>query len=118
MSFELCSSLAIVYKAGAGANSSAASSNAILSSFYNFAAAKVNTLTRKDWLAVSMAILTNFKEIIGDTISDYAAMKVINYDMNGYTSRLEAQTMLDVLRDNASSNIDALKEIEVQEVMF
>ena len=30
-------------------------------------------------------------------------MKIINYDMSGYTSRVEAQTMLDVLKDNINN---------------
>ena len=44
-------------------------------------------------------------------------MKIINYDMSGYTSRQEASQMLNVLHDNFSRNLAMLKDDNVKEVM-
>jgi hypothetical protein len=117
MSWTLCTSGAIVKKAGINANSTAVASNALLVNFYDEAEAIVNTLTRKDWVANYSNVTTNFQKILASAVSSKAAMMVISYDMSGYTSRLEAQTMLDVLRDDFIQNIDSLKDEKNKEVM-
>jgi len=43
-----------------------------------------------------------------------AAIDVINYDMSGYTSRTEAQTMVDILNDKANTTIKDLREKGLQ----
>jgi len=115
MSFGLCSSWAIIRKAGANASSTATASSALLAEFYDEALASINSFTRKDW--TDGTIGTAFSDILTDTISDLAGMKVITYDMSGYTSRLEAQTMLDVMRDNVIRNLDVLKDEKHKEVI-
>ena len=42
------------------------------------------------------------------------AMKAIMQDMSGFTSRVEAQTMLDVLRDAAANAIKSMEDKNVQ----
>lgn len=117
MSFTLTSSGAIVSKAGANVNSTAAASGALIKLWCDQAEAAVNAATRKDWVAGYAGVTANFKGILDDVASDMAAMKLINYDMSGYTSRLEATTMLDVLRDNIIRNIEILKDDKNKEVM-
>jgi len=117
MGWTLTTSGAATLKAGQGANTSLCASGAALLIFANQAEAQVNTLTRKDWVADYANVTANFKEILSDVTSDVIAMKIINYDMSGYTSRQEATTMLDVLRDNISKNIEVLKDQKYKEVM-
>jgi hypothetical protein len=120
MSWELCTSGQAIAKAGANANVNiiGLSGVTIIGKFYDEAAASVNTISRRDWLALSGATTANFKAVIADLISDIVAMKIINYDMSGYTSRLEAQTMLDVIRDNVMRNIDSIKDDKNKEKML
>jgi hypothetical protein len=117
MSWNFCTSGAVIHKAGTGASSAIVLSGAILQEWYDQAEAQLCAATRYDWVTNSGAVLTNFKGIIGDAISDLCAMKIINYDMSGYTSRMEAQTMLDVLRDDYLRCVEVLKDDKNKEKM-
>jgi len=115
MSFNLTTSYAILNKAGTGANSTAASSAIILAKFCDEAEATFCGRTRKDW--VTNAATANFLGMIDDAVSDLAAIKLISYDMSGYTSRSEAQTMLDVLKDNSNQIIKQLEEEKNRDII-
>ena len=117
MSWTLSVSGHAIMKAGNGANENLTLSGSVLDTWSDQAEGKLNAMTRKDWVADYADVSTNFQGILDDTISDMVAMKIINYDMSGYTSRLEAQTMLDVLRDNIAKNIEILKEQKHKEEM-
>lgn len=118
MSWTFTTSGAAIAKAGYGANAVVILNSTILNKWCEQAEGALATNTRYDWVANSGAIGTNFKPILDDTISDMIAMKIINYDMGGYTSRSEAQTMLDVLNDNKNKNIAVLKEEKSKEKMI
>ena len=118
MSFTLCSSFAIIRKAGLNANSTIVASGSILSDFCDEAEATINAITRQDWVADYGSVGTNYKAILADTTSSMAAMKIIPYDMSGFTSRYEAQTMLDVLKDNIDRNLAVLKDQKIKEKMI
>lgn len=117
MSFTLCTSGAAVYKAGANADPNATSSGAILAEWSDEVEGTICTITRRDWVTDWTSLEANYKPILSDLASDLIAMKIINYNMEGYTGLNEASTMLDVLRDNANRNLDILKLSENQEVL-
>lgn len=117
MSFTLTTSGAIIRKAGDGANSTIVASEAALQNWCDQAEAQLNTICRFDWVTNFATIGAEFKNILDDVASDIAAMKVISYDMSGYRSRLEAQILLDVTRDNISRNIEVLKDEKYKEKM-
>ena len=114
MSWNLTTSGACISKAGANANISGGA----LAKWCDQAEASVNSITRRDWISLSGNTLVNFKDVLDDVVSDMVAMKIINYDMSGYTSREEAQTMLDVMRDNIIRNLEALKDDKNKEKMI
>jgi len=118
MAWTLSTSGACIIKAGTNANSAITASGAALSKWSDEAEGTLNALTRKDWVADYASIKANFKPALDDAVSDIIAIRIINYDMSGYTSRLEAQTMLDVIKDNLNRNLDALKDQKNQEKMF
>lgn len=120
MSFNLTTSGACIAKAGKGANVmfSQLSGATILANWCDQAEADLNAITRRDWISLSGSTLTNFKGILDDLTSDMVAMKIVNYDMGGYTSRLEGATILDVMRDNINRNLEALKNDNIKEVMI
>lgn len=109
MTWTLCSSFAIISKAGANANSTAIASSALLADFQAKSEQTFCALTRRDWISDYADVETNLKEAVADAVSDLAAMKVVTYDMSPYTSRQEAQTMLDVMRDNMLRIVEQLK---------
>ena len=56
--------------------------------------------TRKDWVTDYANVSTHIKGAISDAVSDAIGIKLITADQSGFTSRAEAQTMLDVLDNN------------------
>ncbi len=116
MAWTLTTLSGALYKAGA--NASLGCSGAMLEKFSDQAEGSINAITRRDWVALSGSTAANFRGILDDTASDMIAMKIINFDMSGFTSRQEAQTMLDVLRDNITRNLDALKDEKNKEKML
>jgi len=110
MSFTLCTSGAIVTKAGANVSSTAAASAAILEQFCDEAEGRICAETRYDWVANIGSIGTNFKPALADACSSLAAVKLIAYDMSGYTGRGEAEDMININFDLAQKALKFLTE--------
>ncbi len=115
MSWTLSTSAACIVKAGLNANSTIVASAAVLTKWSDQAEGFIVATTRKDWVADYGSVITNAKPILDDVTSSIVAMDIINYDMAGYTSRLESQTMLDVLSDGITRGLKYLEERKVQE---
>lgn len=103
----LCSSGAVVLKAGANA---AQLTETQYTQLINQAEAYINTKTRINWNDIYTTLSGAVALILEDAASSHAAMGVINYDMSGFTSRSEAQTMLDVNYTRVTDAIAELKE--------
>jgi hypothetical protein len=117
MSWTLCTSGAAIAKAGKDANATITASGATLAEWSNEAEGFIASQTREDWVAHIASVGTNLKGALADCASDIVAMKIINYDLSGYPSRITAETMLDVLRDNVQRNIDNLSEDKTRKFM-
>jgi len=79
--------------------------------------ALVNSATRKDWSGAYATLSPNVKYILEMTTSAKAGMVIISFDMSGYSSRIEAETMLDVLKDEYKIGIKELNDIRTQDFM-
>jgi len=103
---------AVILKAGANVSSS-------LTTEYDdwilMAESAINSLTRYNWTDAYAGLNADVQKVLDDAASCYAAMYAINYDMSGYTSRTEAETMLDLLRDMFNRLIKQLEEIKHQD---
>ncbi len=117
MSFKLCSSEAIIRKAGLNANSAIVASGAALSDWSTQAEGWINSETRVDWVTDIGNVGTEFKGALAEACAAIAANEVIAYDMSGFTSRFEAVTKLNVNDRTARLNIAFLKKVEHQETM-
>jgi len=116
MSWTLTTSGAAIVKSGANHSTALDTEGAgILQDWSDQVEATLSALTRYDWISNYATLTPILREILGDTASDMIATKIINYDMSGYTSRSEAQTMLDVIRDNLVRNLEALKDTTIRE---
>lgn len=103
-------------KAGAGA-SATANVEAYINDFMTQAESTINTMTRKNWSDVYSGLNVDVKGILKEAASNLAAMYVIQFDMSGFTSRSEAETMLDVLRDAFLRAVSLLRDIKQQTFM-
>lgn len=106
----MCTSYAVMRKAGVNANTSLTGSAAWMESFINQAEGFINSATKVDYLGSWSSLSSGAKYILEDTASSLAAIPVINYDMSGYTTIPTAVAMQNVLWAVASRNISLLKE--------
>lgn len=57
----------------------------------------IMTASREDWVANYAKLDSKIKLILEDFVSNWAAIEAIKYDMSGYTSRIEAEDIINVL---------------------
>lgn len=108
-----CTTLEVQRKAGAGA-SATANVEAYINDYVAQAEAQINGLCRFNWSDVYSSLDTDKKAILKEVASNIAAIYVISYDMSGYTSRTEAEDMINVLRDSLLRGLSILKDKKVQ----
>ena len=113
MSFTLCTSGQIVMKAGANVNSDAAISGLLLSAFSDQAEGTINSMSREDWVTNYSGLNANSRQILNEIASNLGAIYLIAYDMSGYTSRGEAESMITVLRDAVLRGMSLIRDKKV-----
>jgi len=99
----------IKYKAGANASATAVA-EAYLQSFIDQVQGYINTYTRVNYTDTYDSLNVDVKYLLTEVASNLAAIYVINYDMSGYTSRSEAESMIDTLRDGAMRGLALLRD--------
>ena len=115
MSFNYCTSTAILRAAGSNLNTTVSASQAIIAQFCDSAERYVNQATRYNWSAVSTSILTNYPWFAPtDAIINLAAIDCINYDIDA-VGRATAEDRINVLYDKAMKSIELLKKIKTPE---
>ena len=102
----------VAFKAGANHDNTMPENSWI--SFISGAEAVINNATRKNWNKTYANLTEEVKFILTDTASSLAGMNAIAFDMSGFTSRGEAESMIVVLRDGAMRNIQFLRDIKTQ----
>lgn len=75
------------------------------------------TKTRKNWIDAYAALNIDVKYVLQEIAANLAAIYAINYDMKGYSSRDEAETMINVLDSRAKELLDVLTDVKVQTFM-
>lgn len=110
MTWTLCTSGAIIVKAGANANSTAVASSAILAQFQEQAEAIICTNSNFNWVDKYSSLNDDVKGILQDATSNLAAMYLVSYDMSGYTSRGEATNIIDLLNYRLTGDLKFLED--------
>jgi len=81
----------------------------------------INTVCRKTF-AVDAAAFTALpaatKGILSDAAASLCAIEVIKYDFSGYTSRVEAEDMINILRDGFLRDISILRDKKNQDFLM
>lgn len=95
----------------AGANASATSkAEAYVNDYMTQAESEINATCRFNFSDAYSSLNADTKGILKQAASNLAAIYVIQYDMSGYTSRIEAEDMINVLRDGYLRCIAILKD--------
>ena len=82
--------------------------------------AVINVITRFDWSTADTASTLNatVRGILIDTGACLAAIEGISYDMSGFSSRTEAENMINILRDIALRNLSLLRDQKVKDFII
>ena len=98
-------------KSKEGANVSTALTDDMHDAWVLQAESKVNVIMRINFSdLVTAGMNADVKGILSDIVSSMVAMNGIMYDMSGYTSRAEAENMVDVLRDGIQSGWSLIRD--------
>ena len=99
----------------AGANASATSvAEAYVNDYMTQAESVINAMCRKNWSDDYAALNADVKGILKEAASNLAAIYVIQFDMSGFTSRIEAEDMINILRDAFLRAISILRDKKTQ----
>ena len=96
-------------KAGANA-SSVSNTEAYINDYMTQVESYINVVCKVNFSDLYSSLNADVKGILKEIASNLAAMYVIEYDMSGFTTLAQAQTMLDVLWDMAQKSLSLLKD--------
>jgi glutaredoxin 2 len=99
-------------KAGSGA-STVSKAEAYVNDFMTQAESEINATVRYNFSDNYATLNADTKGILKSCASNLAAIYVIIYDMSGYSSRVEAEDVINVLRDAALRQLNLLKDKKV-----
>ena len=99
----------VQYKAGANA-SATSKGEAYVNSYMAQAESFINVFCKYNFSDNYATLNDDVKGILKEAASDLAAIYVIQYDMSGFTSRTEAEDMINILRDSALRALAILKD--------
>ncbi len=103
-------------KAGTGANATA-KATAATDVYVLDVEALINVVTRYNWSDNYAGLDADFQGMLREASSNLCAIYVIQWDMSGFTSRIEAEDMINILRDAALRALSLLRDKKVQEFM-
>lgn len=99
----------------AGANCSATSkAEAYVNDYVTQAESLINSICRFNFSDAYAGLDVDVKGVLKEAASNLAAIYVIMYDMSGFTSRVEAEDMINILRDAALRALSVLRDKKVQ----
>lgn len=106
--------LEVQYKAGANA-SATANTETYINSYMAQAESFINVACRYNFSDAYAGLDADVKGVLSEIASDLAAIYVIQFDMSGFSSRAEAESMINVLRDAALRGISLLRDKKAQD---
>ena len=100
----------------AGANCSAVSkAEAYVDDYTTQAESLINVLCRFNFSDAYAGLDADVRGILKEVASNLAAIYVISYDMSGFTTRTEAEDMINILRDGALRGLSILRDKKAQD---
>ena len=104
----------VQYKAGANA-SATSKAEAYVNSFMTQTESFINAYCRYNFSDNYSTLNVDVKGTLKEIASNLAAIYVIQYDMSGFTTRGEAEDMINVLRDAALRGLAILRDKKTQD---
>ena len=109
-----CTTAEVERKAGAGV-SAVSIAAAYTEDYITQAESEINVFCRFNFSDAYAALDVDVKGILKEVASNLAAIYAIQYDFSGYNSRIEAEDMINVLRDAALRGMSILRDKKAQD---
>ena len=106
----------VVRKAGAGVSVSARE-DIFINDVISQSESEINVATLFNWSDSYASLDVDTKGILKQAATNNAAIYCISYDMSGYTTRSEAESMINILRDAFLRCIGILKDKKKQAII-
>lgn len=103
-------------KAGVGA-SATSKAEAYVNDYMTQVESMINTVCRFNFSDAYSGLNADVKGLLKEAASNFAAIYVIIYDMSGYTTRIEAEDMINVLRDAGLRALALLRDKKASDFM-
>lgn len=78
----------------------------------------INVICRYNFSDAYAGLNADVKGILSEVESNLVAIYIITYNMSVYTSRVEAESMINVLRDGALRGLALLRDKKAQDFMI
>ena len=111
-----CTTAEVERKAGANV-SSVSKAEAYTNDYVTQAESLINSVTRFNWSDAYSGLNADVKGLLKEAASNIAAIYAIQYDMSGFTSRAEAENMINVLRDASLRALSLLRDKKTRDFM-
>jgi len=108
MAYIMTTEAEIQQKSGAGVN--VAFDTTMMTASNLRAESMCNIIGRHNFSDTFTTLNVDVKQLLSDICSSFVAIEAICYDMSGYTSRTEAENMINVLRDGMLRNLSILRD--------
>ena len=112
-----CTTAEVARKAGANASATSVA-EAYTNDYVAQAESTINVLCRYNFSDNYSTLNADTKQILKSAATCLAAIDVISYDMSGFTTRTEAEDMINVLRDSALRSLSLLRDKKAQEFIL
>ena len=112
-----CTTAEVQRKAGSKA-SATSKAEAYTNDYVTQAESLINVMVRYNFSDNYATLNADVKGILKQIASDLAAIYVIQFDMSGFTSRVEAEDMINVLRDAALRGLSILRDKKMEDFII
>ena len=106
-----CTTAEVERKAGTSASATSIA-EAYVNDYVTQAESFINVVCRYNFSDVYSTLNVDVKGILKMIASNMAAIWVISYDMAGFTTRIEAEDMINILRDQYMAGISILRDMK------
>lgn len=101
---------AVLIKAGTNASATLKVSGAAITRFLEEAEAFCCLKSRYDYVTNWASLDSVTKKALSEAVANLAAIYLIQYDMSGYTSRVEAEDMINILWARFNQIMDEIRD--------
>jgi len=107
---RFCSAQDAIYKAGENADATITGKQDVIHKWISEYQSYINVKLRYNFSDNWTNLNTDVRELLRNVTSNLVAIKIISYNMAGYTSRVEAETIIDVLNNDAERMLNILEQ--------